>query len=291
MAAYPFGMDTRAQDLSGVVLPDGRSVPALGMGTWTMGEHAARSAREIAALRRGADLGMTLVDTAEMYADGGAERIVARAFSGRRDDVFIVSKVYPHNAGARAAAEACERSLRRLGTDRIDLYLLHWRGAVPLPETVAAFERLRAQGKIVRWGVSNFDVADMEELLELPEGRHCAVNQVQYNLCERGIEWRLLALCRERAMPVMAYSPFGQGPLLEHRALVTIAQSVGATPAQVALSWVLARPGVIAIPQSSSVEHVAENRAAARTALDVGTMCLLDAAFPPPSRAMPLAIL
>jgi diketogulonate reductase-like aldo/keto reductase len=284
-------MSAHPQELRAVVLPDGRRLPALGMGTWTMGEHVGRAAREIAALRRGADLGMTLVDTAEMYADGGAERIVAQAFAGRRDDVFVVSKVYPHHADARGVPAACERSLRRLATDRIDLYLLHWRGEVPLAETVDAFERLRTQGKILRWGVSNFDVSDMDELLALPEGRHCAFNQVLYNLSERGIEWRLLQTCREHAITVMAYSPFGQGPLLAHPALRSLARALGATPARVALAWLLAQEGVIAIPQSSNVEHVDDNRAAAQWALDTPTIELLDAAFPPPHRAHPLAML
>ena len=284
-------MTARTDGIPGVLLPDGRSVPALGMGTWKMGEEAGQAEGEVAALRRGIELGMTLVDTAEMYADGGAERVVARALSGRRDDVFIVSKVYPHNAGARAVVAACERSLRRLETEAIDLYLLHWRGSVPLAETVAAFEHLRAQGKIVRWGVSNFDVPDMEELLTLQDGRHCAVNQVLYNLSERGIEWRLLAMCREHSIPVMAYSPLAQGPLLAQRGLRAVASALAATPAQVALAWVLAQRGVIAIPQSSSVEHVEENRAAAGLSLDSEAMRMLDAAFPPPRRATPLAML
>jgi len=227
-----------------VTFADGARVPALGLGTWKMGEHRRTHAREVAALREGIELGMTLVDTAEMYGDGGAEKVVGEAIAGRRDDVFIVSKVYPHNAGARAAVAACERSLRRLGTDRLDLYLLHWRGSVLLSETVAAFERLRTDGKIVRWGVSNFDVADLDELLALPDGRRCATNQVLYHLGERGIEWQLLDRCRALKMPVMAYSPVGQGALLSNRKLVAIARAVDATPAQVALAWLLARPGV-----------------------------------------------
>ena len=194
--------------------------------------------------------GMTLIDTAEMYGDGGAERIVARAIAGRRDDVFIVSKVLPHNASAKGTIAACERSLARLATDRIDLYLLHWRGAHPLAETVDAFERLRRAGKIVRWGVSNFDVADMHELLALPDGAHCASNQVLYNLAERGIEWKLRALCQQHAMPIIAYSPFGQGALLADRKLATLAAPLNVTPAQLALAWLLAQPGVIAIPKT-----------------------------------------
>jgi len=274
-----------------VTFADGARVPALGLGTWKMGEHRRTHAREVAALREGIELGMTLVDTAEMYGDGGAEKIVGEAIAGRRDDVFVVSKVYPHNAGARAAVAACERSLRRLGTDRLDLYLLHWRGSVPLSETVAAFERLRADGKIVRWGVSNFDVADLDELLALPDGPRCATNQVLYHLGERGIEWQLLDRCRALKMPVMAYSPVGQGALLSNRKLVAIARAVDATPAQVALAWLLARPGVIAIPQSTDPAHLRDNRAAAGKKLDAATLAALDAAFRPPSRATPLAIL
>jgi diketogulonate reductase-like aldo/keto reductase len=277
--------------ISRITLPDGASVPALGLGTWKMGERGATAAREIAALQRGIDLGMTLVDTAEMYGDGGAEEIVARAVRGRRDDAFIVSKVYPHNAGAASAISACERSLRRLATDRIDLYLLHWRGSIALAETVAAFENLRTQGKILRWGVSNFDVDDMEELLALPAGRQCATNQVLYNLSERGIEWRLLDLCREHEMPVMAYSPVGQGALLGNQKLVTIAESIGATPAQTALAWVLAHEHVMAIPQSSNLRHVDENRSAVALQLDAATLSALDHAFPPPKRATRLSVI
>ena len=201
--------------LATIVLADGQRVPALGLGTWTMGERANKAAREIAALQVGLDLGMTLIDTAEMYGDGGAEKIVARAIARRRDEVFLVSKVYPQNASAKGTIAACERSLARLATDRLDLYLLHWRGRIPLAETVDAFELLRRAGKIVRWGVSNFDVDDIDELLALPAGAQCAANQVLYNLCERGIEWRLRALCHQRGMPIIAYSPFGQGRIAE----------------------------------------------------------------------------
>jgi diketogulonate reductase-like aldo/keto reductase len=277
--------------LKTVAFPDGASVPALGLGTWNMAERGAARAEAVASLRRGLDLGMSLIDTAEMYGEGAAEEIVGAAIKGRRDHAFIVSKVYPHNAGARAAVAACERSLRRLGTDRLDLYLLHWRGSVPLSETVAAFERLRTDGKIVRWGVSNFDVADLDELLALPDGRRCATNQVLYHLGERGIEWQLLDRCRALKMPVMAYSPVGQGALLSNRKLVAIARAVDATPAQVALAWLLARPGVIAIPQSTDPAHLRDNRAAAGKKLDAATLAALDAAFRPPSRATPLAIL
>jgi diketogulonate reductase-like aldo/keto reductase len=276
-------------DLPTVALTDGTRVPALGLGTWKMGERRERAAREVAALRAGIDLGLTLVDTAEMYGDGGAEKIVARAVGADRDRVFIVSKVYPHNASATGTIAACERSLARLATDRIDLYLLHWRGGHPLAETVAAFERLRSGGKILHWGVSNFDVADMEELFALPDGARCAANQVLYNVSERGIEWRLRALCQQHGVPIMAYSPLYQGALAGHRKLATLAAAIGITPAQLALAWLLAQRGVIAIPQSSNVEHVAECRAAADVRLSRETLRAIDAAFPPPKRARPLA--
>ena len=234
---------------------------------------------------------MTLIDTAEMYGDGGAEKIVARAIAGRRDDVFLISKVYPHNASAKGTIAACERSLARLATDRLDLYLLHWRGRIPLAETVDAFERLRRAGKIVRWGVSNFDVDDIDELLALPDGAQCAANQVLYNLGERGIEWRLRALCHQHGIRIIAYSPFGQGALLTRRKLATLAASYKLTPAQLALAWLLAQREVIAIPQSSNVTHVAECRAAADVRLPPEAFAAIDAAFPPPQRARPLAML
>jgi diketogulonate reductase-like aldo/keto reductase len=274
-----------------VRLADGSLVPALGMGTWRMGESARRRRKEVAALRAGIEAGMTLVDTAEMYADGAAEQVLAEAMAGRRDEVFVVSKVYPHNAGAKSTISACERSLRRLRTDRLDLYLLHWRGSIPLAETVDAFERLRGEGKIVRWGVSNFDTDDVEELLALPQGAHCAVNQVLYHLGERGIEWSVAPLCRRHAIAVMAYSPVGEGALLKHAELVRIAHGIGATPAQVALRWILEHDDVIAIPQTSNVAHVHENRAAASLALPSATLAELDAAFPPPRGPARLAVI
>jgi diketogulonate reductase-like aldo/keto reductase len=274
-----------------VDLPDGQRVPALGLGTWTMGERAGSAAREIAALQAGLDLGMTLIDTAEMYGDGGAEKIVARAIAGRRDDVFLISKVYPHNASANGTIAACERSLARFATDRLDLYLLHWRGRIPLAETVNAFERLRRAGKIVRWGVSNFDVDDIDELLALPDGARCAANQVLYNLNERGIEWRLRALCHQHHIRIIAYSPLGQGALLTRRKLATLAAPYKLTPAQLALAWLLAQREVIAIPQSSNVVHITECRAAADVRLPPEAFAAIDAAFPPPGRARPLAML
>ena len=274
-----------------VRLADGTDVPALGMGTWRMGESTRARRKEVAALRAGIEAGMTLVDTAEMYADGGAEQVLAEAMAGRRGDVFVVSKVSPQNAGARSAIAACERSLRRLQTDRLDLYLLHWRSRIPLPETVGAFERLRRDGKILRWGVSNFDTEDVEELLALPDGARCAVNQVLYHLGERGIEWSLVERCRRHAIAVMAYSPVAEGALLRDPDLVRIARSIGRTPAQLALAWLLRRENVIVIPQTSSVAHVIENRAATAIELAPATLAELDAAFPPPRRATRLAVI
>jgi diketogulonate reductase-like aldo/keto reductase len=274
-----------------VILNDGTRVPALGLGTWHMGERREHAAREAAALREGLDLGMTLVDTAEMYGDGGAERVVAQAIARDRDRVFVVSKVYPHNASAKGTKAACDRSLARLRTDRIELYLLHWRGRHPLAETVDAFERLRAAGKIVRWGVSNFDVGDIDELLAIPEGRHCAANQVLYNLSERGIEVRLRERCARDDIVIMAYSPFQQGHLLRSRKLATLAASLRITPAQLAIAWLLTKSGTIAIPQSSNVDHVREFRAAAEVRLTADAIGMIDAAFPPPRTARPLAML
>ena len=273
-----------------VLLRDGKSVPALGMGTWRMGERRGNAAREIAALTAGVDLGMTLIDTAEMYGDGGAEKIVGEAIGGRRGEVFVVSKVYPHNAGRKSAIAACERSLRRLHIDHLDLYLLHWPGSIPMAETVGAFEQLRAEGKIVRWGVSNFDIDAMRELDTLPEGRHCATNQVLYHLGKRGIEWDLLPWMRERGMPVMAYCPLGEGSLLRNRRLGAIAASIDATPAQLALAWLLGAPEVIAIPESADVAHVRENRVAGDLVLNAETLAALDTVFPPPARATPLSV-
>jgi diketogulonate reductase-like aldo/keto reductase len=271
-------------------LPDGVQVPALGQGSWRMGEGAGARRAEVAALRLGLDLGLTLVDTAEMYGDGGAEEVVAEAIAGRRDEVFLVSKVYPHNASATKLPRALEASLRRLQVERLDLYLLHWRGAVPLAETVEAMERAKAQGKIARWGVSNLDVDDLEELgSSLGD---CATDQVLWNLEARGVEFDLLPFCAARGMPVMAYSPIGQGgALLRHRALATIAAGHGATPAQLALAFVLARPGVIAIPKAADPAHVRLNAAARDIVLTPQDLAELDAAFPPPKRKRPLEMI
>jgi diketogulonate reductase-like aldo/keto reductase len=274
-----------------VRLPSGRAVPALGQGTWNMAERRDRRAAEIAALRAGLDLGMTLIDTAEMYADGAAETLVAEAIAGRRDQVFLVSKVLPEHASRRGTIAACEASLRRLATDRIDLYLLHWRGRHPLADTVAAFETLQRDGKIVDWGVSNLDLADMRELAAMPGGAACATDQVLYNPSRRGIEFDLLPWCAARGMPVMAYSPVEQGRLLAQRDIARIAARHGVTPAQAVLAWVLRDPHVIAIPKSGQVAHVRENRAAANLVLDAADLADLDRAFPPPARAQPLEML
>ncbi len=265
-----------------LTLSDGATVPILGLGTWNMGERRSRGAEVVAALRLGIELGMTLIDTAEMYADGGAEEVVSAAIAGRRDQVFLVSKVYPDNASRRKMAAACERSLKRLGTDRLDLYLLHWRGGVPLAETVEAFEALRAAGKIRRWGVSNFDVADMAELWRIADGRHCAANQVLFNLMRRGIEAKLMPWCRSERVPIMAYSPIEQGRLLNKPALKKLAAARGVTPARVALAWLLRQDGVIVIPKAADPDHVRDNRAALDLDLTAEEAAELDRAFPRP---------
>ena len=271
-----------------VTLKSGDEVPVLGLGTWHMGERRTERAAEVAAIRLGLDLGVTLIDTAEMYGDGGAEEAVGEAMTGRRDGLLIVSKVYPHNASRAGAIAACERSLRRLKTDRIDLYLLHWRGSVPLAETVAAFEQLKIDGKIRNWGVSNLDTADMAELAAVPGGGYCAANQVLYHLGSRGIEWQLLDSCRKAGIMVMAYSPLGQGPLLRKPALKRVADKHGVDPGAVALAWVLRQPGVVTIPKAVRPEHLRANLKALDVTLDADDLKALDAAFPPPKRAMPL---
>jgi diketogulonate reductase-like aldo/keto reductase len=285
-----FPSDIRIE-LPTVQLPTGSAVPALGLGTWYMGEDPRKAKAEVAALKRGLDLGMTLIDTAEMYGDGGAEEITGEAISGRRDDVFVVSKVYPHNASRQGVVEACERSLRRLSTDRIDLYLLHWRGSYPLEDTVAGFETLIKDGKIGAWGVSNFDTDDMEELFAVQDGQNCAANQVLYNLSRRGIEYDLLPWCQERGIPVMAYSPIEQGRILRNGELIRIAKAQQATPAQVALAFLLERDGVIAIPKSSDLARVEENAGSAEIELSDEDLDALDRAFPPPSKKQPLDML
>lgn len=272
------------------VLPSGDALPVLGQGTWGMGEMPARRSSEIAALQTGLDLGMRLIDTAEMYGDGAAEEVVGKALAGRRDSCFLVTKVYPHNATRAGTVAACERSLRRLGTDRIDLYLLHWRGQVPLAETVEAMGGLLRAGKIRTWGVSNFDVAGMEQLLRAG-GAAVSTNQVLYNLSRRGIEYDLLPWCAQRAMPVMAYSPLEQSRLLDDAALEKVAARHRASPAQIALAWVLRREGVIAIPKAASAEHVRQNRQALEIALDADDIAALDQAFPAPARKVALEML
>ncbi len=273
-----------------VRLADGTVVPALGQGTWRMGEDPARRRQEVATLREGIERGLSLLDTAEMYGEGESERVVGEAIAGMRRRVFLVSKVYPHNASRRGLPLACARSLKRLGVERLDLYLLHWRGGIPLEETVEAMERLREAGHIARWGVSNLDVADLEELG--PALADCATDQVLLNLEHRGPEWDLLPFCRARAMPVMAYSPVGQGGrLLSHVGLGTLAAARGATRAQMALAWLLAKEGVIAIPKASDAAHLRENAAVADMELTAGELAALDALFPPPTRKRPLAML
>ena len=275
-----------------VQLPDGTAVPALGQGTWHMGERGRAAKNEVAALKLGIDLGMTLIDTAEMYGNGGAEEVVAEAAAGQRDKLFIVSKVYPHNASRDGTQAACERSLKRLRTDRIDLYLLHWRGSHPLAETVAAFEKLRAEGKIRYWGVSNFDTRDMGELALLPDGGQCASNQVLYHPASRGVEFDLLPWCTERHVSVMAYSPVGQGGrLLESKALITVAKRHSATPAQVAIAWSMRHGNVISIPKASDPTHVRENAVAGEITLTEDDLAVIDAAHPPPGRKQSLDIL
>lgn len=274
-----------------VALPDGTLVPALGQGTWRMGERADRRRAEIMALQAGIEAGLTLIDTAEMYGDGRTELLLSEALKGYRQDVYLVSKVYPHHATADGVVEACERSLQRLRTDRLDLYLLHWRGAVPLHETIEGFERLVAAGKIRHWGVSNFDSADMAELLALPGGSACAANQILYNLMRRGPEFDLLPGLVERGIAAMAYSPIEQGQLPPSEALAEIARRHGRTIYQIALAFVLRRPGVIAIPKAGKTEHVTENLASLSIELSPEDLARLDAAFPPPKRKRPLEML
>ena len=275
------------------LLPSGRPIPVLGQGTWRMGEDSPRRRSEVAAIRIGLDLGMSLVDTAEMYGEGGAEEVAGEAIADRRDEVFIVTKVYPHNATRRGAIAACERSLQRLKTDHIELYLLHWRGDVRLADTVDAFQQLKQQGKIVDYGVSNFDVDDMEEASALQGGDEIAANQVLYSLAHRGIEFDLLPWCRERGVPIMAYSPLGidraeQKRMLDHKSVISIAARHNATPAQIALAWILRHPDLIVIPKASSPEHIRENRAAHDIKLTDSDLQELDHAFPPPARKIQL---
>ncbi|HWF52522.1 MAG TPA: aldo/keto reductase [Solirubrobacteraceae bacterium] len=272
----------------GVELPSGEAIPILGQGTWHLGQGRHARSEELEALRTGIDLGMSLIDTAEMYGEGAAEELVGDAVAGRREQVFLVSKVLPHHATHEGTISACRASLRRLGTDHLDLYLLHWRGPVPLTETVTAFEELRSAGLIRHWGVSNFDVPDIVELLGVDAGRSVEADQVLYNLGRRGIELTLLPWCQHRGLPIMAYSPLGQGRLVQDPVLRGIALQHRVTPAQIALAWVLQHPGVCAIPEAGTAKHVRQNRAALDVQLDDMDLIKLDEAFPPPLEPGPL---
>ncbi|MBA7846711.1 aldo/keto reductase [Klebsiella sp. RHBSTW-00484] len=269
------------------------AVPVIGQGTWYMGENQALHAQEVAALRAGIELGLAVIDTAEMYADGGAEEVVSEAIRGQRDRVVLVSKVYPWNAGGRKIASACEASLRRLNTDYLDLYLLHWRGDYSLQETVEGMEGLVVQGKIRRWGVSNLDYDDMQQLWQVDGGEQCATNQVLYHLASRGIEHDLLPWCQQQRLPVMAYCPLAQAGrlrngLLNHTVVKNIAEARGITAAQVLLAWVISHQGVLAIPKAASIEHVEQNAAALEIVLSAEELALLDKAYPAPGRKTPL---
>ena len=276
--------------MNSIRFPDGTQVPALGQGTWMMAEQPAQRADELAALRVGVELGLTLIDTAEMYADGESERLVGEALRGIREQVFLVSKAYPQNASHQRLPQACEASLKRLGTDRLDLCLLHWRGRVPVAETVEAMEKLVAAGKILRWGVSNLDTPDLQELVNAG-GTACATDQVLYNLTRRGPEYDLLPWLAGRNIPVMAYSPIEQGRLLANTRLREVAAGLSATPAQVALAWVLRQGQIMAIPKAGTVAHVQENRAAAELHLSASDLAALEVAFPRPSKRLPLEML
>jgi diketogulonate reductase-like aldo/keto reductase len=282
---------TMEDQLPSITFPDGTTVPSLGFGTWMMGETRAQAKAEIDAIRLALDLGMTVIDTAEMYADGGAERIVGEALKDRREEAFLVSKVLPWNASYDGTIAACSKSLDRLGTDYLDLYLLHWRGEHPLEDTVAAMEELKQAGRIRAWGVSNFDVDDMEELFSVADGENCAVNQVLYNLSRRGIEFDLLPWCQEHKIPVMAYSPIEQGRILHTPELVHVAKAYQATPAQVALAFLLERDGVLPIPKTANLRRLQENRDAVDLDISDEDWARLDAVFPPPHRKMPLEMI
>lgn len=274
-----------------ISMPSSQAIPVLGMGTWRMGERSTQRSQEVRALKHGLDLGMTLIDTAEMYGEGEAETIIAEAIADRREAVFLVSKVYPFNASRKGTIAACERSLRRLKTDYLDLYLLHWPGSIPLTETLAAFAELKQAGKIRAYGVSNFDRAEMATAVSLAGGETIATNQVLYNLSRRGIEWDLLPWCRQHRIPIMAYSPVEQGRLLSHPTLKSLAQKREVTPAQMAIAWLLQQPDVIVIPKASSITHLEENLAALQLQLDDEELKVLDAAFPPPTHPVALETL
>jgi len=289
-------MDAFPQRRTEVTFPSGEPRPALGLGTWRFGEDRARRSAELASLRQALDMGWRVIDTAEMYGAGGAEEIVGEAIDGAlragmaRSELFVVSKVLPQNASERDLIAACEASLRRLRLDCIDLYLLHWRGGVPLAETVRGFEQLQRRGRIRLWGVSNFDMADLRELTAVPGGKACATNQVYYSLSQRGVEYDLMPWQRLHQMPLMAYSPFDQGELVDHPALRPLAERHRATPAQVALAWLMRQTGVMAIPKAGNPVHLRHNWAAQELALSAADLAELDAQFPPPRRRQPLAV-
>ncbi|MDK3159048.1 aldo/keto reductase [Kamptonema cortianum] len=272
-------------------LPNGDAIPVLGMGTWQMGESGKNRQSEVKALQYGLDLGLSLIDTAEMYGEGGAEEVIAEAIASRRSEVFLVSKVYPHNASKQGAIAACERSLQRLKTDYLDLYLLHWRGSIPLSETLEAFATLQQAGKIRSYGVSNFDLQDMQAAIGLENGSQIATNQVLYNLTRRGIEWDLLPWCRQHSIPVMAYSPIEQGRMLNHRTLNQLAEARGVSAAQIAIAWLLHQDNVIVIPKASRIDHVEQNYNALTLQLSPEELATLDSAFPPPTQPTPLEML
>lgn len=284
------------QAIPEVNLPDGTLLPAIGQGTWNIGDEPFKKREEIRTLRRGIELGLRVIDTAEMYGDGRSEALVGEAIRGMRDDVFLVSKVYPHNAGLARIERSCEDSLKRLGTDRLDLYLLHWRGSVPLSETIRGMQRLMDAGKIVRWGVSNFDTDDMEELLGLEGGSACSINQVLYHLGSRGIEYDLLPWQRGHRMPVMAYSPLAQAGMLRSglirsAAVREVAERHEASPFQILLTWCIREGGILAIPKASSEEHAAQNAGAGAIRLTAEDIAVLETAYPKPLRKVPLDII
>lgn len=274
-----------------VKLSSGREMPALGMGTWRMGENPHCRQDEISALRHGMELGISLIDTAEMYGEGGAEEVVGEAIASCRSKMFIVSKVYPHNASRKGVIAACDRTLKRLNTDYLDLYLLHWRSSVPFAETLSAFQALKQAGKIHDYGVSNFDIDDMKEAVGLEGGSAIATNQILYNLSRRGVELDLLPWCNQHSIPVMAYSPIEQGRLLNNSALIEMAEQKEASTAQIALSWLLHQDNVIVIPKASKIEHIEQNYAALDIVLSAEDLATLDAAFPKPTRPIPLEML
>ena len=274
-----------------VTLPSGESIPSMGLGTWHMGERIGNPKTEVDALVRGLDLGAALIDTAEMYARGGAERVVGSAIKGRRDEVFIVSKILPHNASFDGTIRACENSLQRMEIESIDLYLLHWPGNHPLEYTVSAFEQLKTDGKIRHWGVSNFDTSDMQELYGIPEGKNCQINQVLYNLSRRGIEWDLLPWCRSMGLPIMAYSPIEQGRLLENKKLKALASEIGVSAAQLSIAWSIRNNDIITIPKASNLEHVSQNIDAWTIKLESAILDELDKLFEPPVKKKRLDVL